>query len=201
MPRNQRKPPSTLDVYYGPVADWMKTQSTYAIGQAAIDEVDKLARDCAKRWGEDRVRLLVSELTRAKFDRQRLKLNAANSNGTIEDIKREASRMCAAWRAVDREAEQSGADPISPDIIAEVTLDNGTVAAIVETIDHAKAVREDGRRKITFTIEEIGRLLSTSRQVLGVKEIIPGAEVIGTREVKTPKPDDHFWKTGDDIPF
>jgi len=178
----------------------MKSPATYAIGQAAVDEADKLAVEISKRWGEDRVRLLVSENTRARYDRQRFKFNHANWNGTLEDIKREARRMCLAWRAVDAEATKAGAAHMAPEILAEVTLASGAVAAIVENNDHAKAVLDDGRHKIVVTLAEVGRIITASR-VSSVKEIFPGAEVVGTREVQTPRPDDDFWETGEDIGF
>jgi len=186
-------------VVVGARADWMKSPATYAIGQAAVDEADKLAVEISKRWGEDRVRLLVSETTRAKFDSQRYRFNHANWNGNLEDIKREAARMCKAWRAVDAEARASGAEHMAKKILAEVTLASGAVAAIVENNDHAKAVLDDGRHKVVVTLAEVGRVITASK-ISEVKVAFPGAEVVATREVQTPRPDDDFWAQGDDIP-
>ena len=50
--------------------------SEYAI-RAIIDGLDQVAVEMERKWGVGRLRLLVSDLLRAKFDAQKDKLDAA----------------------------------------------------------------------------------------------------------------------------
>ncbi|MDA1133256.1 MAG: hypothetical protein O2905_08575, partial [Proteobacteria bacterium] len=50
--------------------------SDYAI-RAILDGLDHLALDMERKWGVDRLRLLVADPLRARFDAQKDKLDAA----------------------------------------------------------------------------------------------------------------------------
>jgi len=159
---------------------WHVSHGTYLAGRAALDGVDAMAIEMEAKWGAGRLRLLVSDDLREKFDRQRYKLNHAISAGELEDVRTEAARMAKAWQVLDRAAEQAGADPVSPKVW-EVTLSNGTVAAVVPTNDDAHAVIASGRRMAIYTLEEIGRLLVAWPDIAKVKQIVPGAQVTAVR--------------------
>jgi len=124
--------------------------------------------------------LLVSPELREKFDRQRYLLNRAIWHGGLDDVKREAARMCAAWRAVDAAAEAVGAQRLDPQVM-EVVLASGRVAAIVPDNDHARAVIREDRRMDVYTLEEIARLLNGFPELAKAKESFPGAEVVAVR--------------------
>ena len=159
---------------------WHVSHGAYLAGRAALDGVDAMAIDMEAKWGAGRLRLLVSDDLREKFDRQRYKLNHAISAGELEDVRTEAARMAKAWQVLDRAAEQAGAEGVSPKVW-EVTLSNGTVAAIVPTNDDAHAVIASGRRMAVYTLEEIGRLLVAWPDIAKVKQIVPGAAVTAVR--------------------
>ena len=89
-------------------APWCQTPELYYAGRAAMDGADKLAVDMEAKWGIGRLRLLVSNEWREKFDRQRNLYNEAIADGALEDVRREAARMEAAWRKLDREAAAAG---------------------------------------------------------------------------------------------
>jgi hypothetical protein len=83
---------------------WADTPGTYIAGRANIDGADKVAIEMERKWGVDRLRLLVSVELREKFDRQRYKYNAAIWHGDLEAVRREADRMTRAWMALDAAA-------------------------------------------------------------------------------------------------
>jgi hypothetical protein len=56
---------------------WADTPGTYIAGRANIDGADAVAIEMERKWGCDRLRLLVSTELREKFDRQRFLLNQA----------------------------------------------------------------------------------------------------------------------------
>lgn len=159
---------------------WAQAHGTYIAGQAYIDEADKIAAAMESKWGCDRLRRLVGPELREKFDRQRYLFNQAIWHGQLEDVRREASRMCAGWRALDAAAEQAGATKLDPQVM-EVVLADGRIAAIVPDNDHARLVVREDRRMDVYTLEEIARLLDGFPELAKAKESFPGAEVVAVR--------------------
>ena len=160
---------------------WDASHGTYIAGRSYLDGVDRVARVMEERWGCGRLRLLVSPDLRDKFDRQRYKLNAAILHGDLEAVRRESDRMLTAWDTLDREATKANADRLDPEVW-EVTLEDGTVAAIVKDNDAAFRVCKDGRAMAVYTVEEIGRLLSHHRGIVQAKLQWPGAKVVAVRK-------------------
>lgn len=159
---------------------WAKSPGTYIAGQAHIDGADAVAMAMETRWGAGRLRLLVSAELREKYDRQRYLFNQAIWHGDLEAVRRESSRMIAAWQALDKAATNSHAPELASDVW-EVALEDGTVVAIVRSAEDAKAVVREGRKVVVYTLEEIGRMLTNYRAVTEVKETFPGATVTQIR--------------------
>ena len=137
-------------------------------GRAYIDEADLTAAQMETRWGAGRLRLLVPPEMREKFDRQRYLLNAAIWHGDLDAVRREAKRMVTAWLALDKAATAAGKAAISP-LVWEVALADGTVAAIVPSDEHARAVIAEGRAVAVYTLDEIARLLSAYPDIAKAK--------------------------------
>jgi hypothetical protein len=164
----------------GRIHSWAKTPGTYIAGQAHIDGADAVAMAMETRWGAGRLRLLVSAELREKYDRQRYLFNQAIWHGDLEAVRRESSRMIAAWQALDKAATINHALELSSNVW-EVALEDGTVVAMVRTVEEAKAVVREGRQVVVYTLEEIGRMLTNYRAVTEVKEAFPGATVTQIR--------------------
>jgi hypothetical protein len=162
-------------------AGWEQSYATYLTGCSYIDGTDALAIELEAKWGCDRLRLLVPQDYREKFDRQRLLYHSAITNGTLEDVRREAVRMATAWRTCDSIATDSGAAPRPPERW-EVSLEDGTGAVLVPDSERAALVRPDGRSLAVYTLAEIGRLLGHYRQIVAAKLTCPGAEVTAIRQ-------------------
>lgn len=159
---------------------WAKGHGTYIAGRAYIDGADETASEMEAKWGADRLRLLVGPELREKFDRQRYLLNQAIWHGDLEQVRHEAGRMVKAWQALDRDATANGKQSLSPQVW-EIPLDNGGVAAIVPSNDHAHAVVAEGRQVAVYTLDEIGRLLSNYPDIARAKAVFPGATVTAIR--------------------
>ena len=163
-----------------PAPKWDATHYAYVTGAAALTSLDLVAQAAEAKWGADRLRLLIPESLRARFDSQRLKTNAAIERGSLEDLRREATRMQAAWRAADAAATGAGAS-ILPADVWEVTLDDGSVAAIVRDEAEIGLVAAEGRQVAVYSLAEIGRLLSRFPALSQAKETWPGARVTALR--------------------
>jgi len=170
-----RKPDPKLATITNPQA-WDQSHGTYISGRASIDGVDAVAVEMERKWGCDRLRLIVSREMRERFDRQRYKLSMAIRNGTLIEVQTECQRMMFAWAALDTEATGTGKPQLVPEVW-EIALEDGTVAAIVQTAAEAHKVVTDGRRTAVYTLDEIGRLLHAFPQVAKLKKLYPGASV------------------------
>ena len=169
----------------GSQRSWARTPGTYIAGQAHIDGADAVAIAMETKWGADRLRLLVPVELREKFDRQRYLLNQAIWHGDLEDVRREASRMMAAWRTLDRVATEAGAALLAPEVW-ELALEDGTAVALVRSPEDARAVIGQGRKLVVMTLDEIARLLSNYRAVVEAKAAFPGAKVTAVRRPSDP---------------
>jgi hypothetical protein len=160
--------------------NWCASYGTYLSGQASIDGADAVAIAMEARWGAGRLRLLVPDELREKFDRQRFLYNSAIWHGDLQEVVAQSRRMIAAWQALSREAEAAGQPLLAPEVW-EVALADGTVAAIVRSSEEAHAVVAQGRRVVVYTMDEIARMLQNYREVTAVKVTFPGAEVTAIR--------------------
>lgn len=139
--------------------------------------------------GVGRLRMLVNEQLREKFDRQKYLMSHARWEGTLEDVKRESSRMVAAYKRLDQEATASGASLVD-DSVWEVGIEQGifkgVVVAIVKHEEAVAKVRAEGRHTIVYTLEEIGRLISFDNFSMTVKQVFEGGEVMPAKKVVDP---------------
>jgi hypothetical protein len=168
-----------------PSERWDRSHGEYLTGRSHLDGVDALAADMERHWGCDRLRLLVGQELRERFDRQRYLFAQAITSGRLEDLVRECGRMERAWRALDAAAKASGAQPL-PLEVWEVTLENNTVAAIVRDAEQARMVLAQGRQMVVYTLAEIGRLLAVYPDIVKVKQRWPGAAVSRVRDISDP---------------
>jgi hypothetical protein len=177
---------------------WRRESGPYLVARAALDGVDALAHELEKKWGFGRLRRLVDETLRARFDSQRLKLNHATRHGELADVQREAGRMKNAWAAMHAAAIASGAEHIAPVVWEGVTPD-GVVIAVVQTDDDARSVIAEGRQLEVYTMQEIANLVHAFPSIARAKEVFPGATV---ERVKLPRDPLEAWEAnGDAIPF
>ena len=166
---------------------WSETHGTYLTGRSYIDGAQALAIEMEKKWGADRLRLLVGQELREKFDRQRFLFNAAIWHGDLEAVRLQSERMVKAWRALDGAAEAAGASWLSPEVW-ETSLSDGTVVAVVPDRAAAHGVMAEGRRLVTYTLEELGRMIEVYQATTKVKEAFPGATVTQLRRQSIPDP-------------
>lgn len=169
------------------------SSSAYRI-QAMVDGLDQVALAMERKWGVDRLRLLVSDFLRAKFDEQKDRLDAAIQSGEERYVAAQVEGMKRAWSALDRAAYDAGEKPFDPQVWECVLPSTGEVVSLVRTTAEAHHVARECR---VFTTDEIAVLIeAVGNGVLDIKQKFPGATV--TRIRKKPPID---WAKGDPIPF
>ena len=161
--------------------------------RAIIDGLDQVAREMERKWGVGRLRLLVGDSLRARFDAQKDKLDAAIRTDRESYVRIQAEGMKRAWAALDRAATEAGEQPLSLEVWECVLPSSGEVVSIVRSDAEAHHVARECR---VFTLEEVGRILQgLPDAITEVKRVFPGATVtrVGKPEID--------WERGDDIPF
>jgi hypothetical protein len=162
--------------------------------QAMVDGLDQVALAMERKWGVGRLRLLVSDFLRGKFDEQKDRLDAAVASGEESHVAVQAEGMRRAWAALDRAAHDAGAKPLAPQVWECVLPSTGEIISLVRSVEEAHHVAREGR---VFTTAEVAILIEALGDgVLDIKERFPGAMVTGIR--KKPPVD---WASGDEIPF
>ena len=162
-----------------------------------LNKLDALARSMERKWGVNRLPLLVGDDLSERFFAQHRKTSIALRSSDPKQAIDEIARMINAWRRLDTEAERLGAPALNPFVIEAMAKD-GSVIAIVRDFDAAGVVQSDGRNVKVYAASEMARLIEAMPTVASIKETFPGARVKETR-FDTP---DHFWEHGDEImPF
>lgn len=186
-----RPPPVRRIGAIDPASDPMAPPE-YAV-RAIVDGLDQVAHAMERKWGIGRLRLLVGDLLRAKFDAQKDKLDAAIESGRETYVRAHAEGMRRAWQFLDKAAAEAGHKPLSPEVWECVLPTSGEVVAIVRTEAEAHHVCREAR---VFTLSEIARVIEALGDiVLETKRVFPGAAIarIGKPEID--------WGKGDPIPF
>ncbi len=149
------------------------------LARAALDGLDHTATEMELRWGVGRLRLLVDDALRARFDRQKVKLDAAIVSGEPSHVHAQAQGMRRAWLALERAAADAGHAPLSPEVWECALPASGEVVALVRREVEAHHL---ARYRQVFTVAEVGALVEAlGKSVLEVKRAFPGAAVLEVR--------------------
>jgi hypothetical protein len=169
-------------------------------------------------WGSGRLEALIGREDPdllARFSRQcaswSVALQAAwdapiLTRDLLAAAQAKAGAMQRAWRALDARAREAGHREIAP-WVWEVPLEDGSVAALVQTDAEVGKVLAEGRFVSVYTAREIGHVIDALPKALQVAKVeFPGARVTGSREPRKPLPNDlnappFDPERGDEIPF
>lgn len=168
--------------------------------KAITDGVDFIATEMERKWGIGRLRLLVNDDLRSRFDAQAEKFNAAIQSGQTDLMSVQAEGMKRAWQALDKAATASGQKPLSAEIWEVKLPSSEKIVVVVRTTSEAHMVATPDRE--TWTLSEIAHLIEHAGSIIAdIKRTFPGAEITAIHGKANP-PDKPFdWSKGDDIPF
>jgi hypothetical protein len=162
--------------------------------RSMVDGLGQVAASMEQKWGIGRLRLIVSDVLRARFDEQKDRLDAAIQFGQERHVAVQVEAMKRAWIFLDRSASDDGQKPLSPEVWECTLPGSGEVVSIVRTEAEAHHVARESR---VFTVAEIATLIEAlGGTALAVKQVFPGAALVGVR--RKPPVD---WSRGDEIGF
>jgi hypothetical protein len=125
--------------------------------QAMVEDVDQVAIAMERKWGIDRLRLLVPVELRARFDAQKDRLDQAIASNLEDHVHVQSQGMVRAWEAVDRAAGDAGHAPLCAEVWELSLPGTGEVVSLVRTEAEAHLVVAEGR---VFTLAQIAALIA-----------------------------------------
>jgi hypothetical protein len=182
----------------------MPSPEDASVLQAYFEGVDERRIEADRKWGCGRLEMLVEGDLLARWRRQcftwREALEAAwksdfLSRDALQLVQQKAAAMQRGWQALDTAAEEAGHRPVAP-WVWEIRLEDGTVAALVQTNAEASKVIHEGRYVVVYTAAEIGALIDLLPGALQLAKVVfPGARLQPSATIHEPIP----WD--DPIPF
>jgi hypothetical protein len=158
-------------------AGWEREEAGRIRVGAVLTGLDLHAKEIERKWGAERLRLLVSDDLREKFDRQRYLLKQAQYEGTLADVEEQVRRMKNAYAALEKAAIAAGADQINP-AVWEGKLENGKVVAIVrDTRDVQLVANQIERGVIVWSLADVLKVIEAHSFVNDIKEKFPGTKI------------------------
>lgn len=125
--------------------------------QAMVEDVDQVVVAMERKWGIDRLRLLVPVDLRARFDVQKDRFDQAIASNLEDHVSVQTQGMMRAWEAVDRAAMEAGHSPLRTEVWELLLPDTGEVVSLVRTEAEAHHVVAPGR---VFTLAQIAVLIA-----------------------------------------
>jgi len=172
------------------------SEATYRKIQNYLTEYDRVVSEYERRWGIERLPLLVSPELRDRFWQQIDKLNDAIHRDAPNDVEHHVAVTLRAYAALEKEAIAMGGVEIGDDVwTAEV---DGKVVAVVRDVHAVGGIKKEMPDALVYCVQEVAAILAKwseqNKLVADVKDVFPGAVV---SEIKQSMKD----KLDDDIPF
>jgi hypothetical protein len=159
--------------------------------------VDTQVSAMERKWGVGRLRLLVSEPTRQRFDTAQEMWATACRDAckpphpvhAMQRLAEVAAMMARAWATLDAEAVQAGAAAMVPEWW-EVAPDDPSspVICVARTLRDAHAVgalaKKEGRAVDVWSLDEVARVIRANGIVSAIKASFPGAIVTPTSRIR-----------------
>jgi len=165
--------------------------------QSALMDHDREMHEVEKTWGVDRLPYLVSDDMRLKFWKAQEQLNEAIRANDGDRVADRAANVRRGLEMLVKAAEKAAECPLATEVW-ECAMPGGTgVLRLVRAFPEHSARLEPRDGVVTWTLEEVARVLEGMELVNVVKDQIPGAYVHAvTRKIDTTQ-----GEPNDDIPF
>ena len=157
-------------------------EASYRKIQNHLTEYDRVVSDYERRWGVERLPLLVDTELRDRFWSQMDKLNTALHNESPADVEHQVQVTLRAYAALEAKAREMGNKEIEG-IAWTAPMDDGRVVAIVRDIHELGVIKKDMPDALVYSVQEVAAILAAWNDqkkadiVNQVKDLFPGAAV------------------------
>jgi len=167
--------------------------------QSAAWDFDRAVTEAEAVWGVDRLPYLVSDQTRQKWWRAINAFNEAIQRNDPDETRRIADSLIRGIDKLIDEAKAAGYDAIKGESL-ETPLPGGRVLCIVSSWpEYAAPPDPRGDLVVTWSLEEVARMVEASSMVNKVKTQWPGSRI--TQAVAVGAAESLTEELNDDIPF
>lgn len=189
--KRQRKNDDAEEQWFAP-AMWGDKRSE--ICRAAVNSVDKVARDLEQRWGIGKLEELASPKLAVQFEQARQNFSEAANGDDHNYLVQKAENLIKGWKALEAQAIKNGHSPddaevwyaIAPEDVGEYTFaiaKNGSDAAVVDRDKYPRV----------YTLDEVARIIHNfeNSMIRKAKEVFPNSTItkIGDNTNKEPPND------------
>lgn len=165
--------------------------------QSALMDHDRQMHEIEKVWGVDRLPYLVDEALRLKFWRAQEQLNAAIRSNDADAVSDRAANVVRGLEMLVKAAQEAGERGLEHEVW-ECSFPSGKgVLRLVRAFPEHAARLEHRDGVMTWTLEEVARVIEGLQLVNSVKDEMPGAYI----KAVTGKIDTTKGEPNDDIPF
>lgn len=165
--------------------------------QSALMDHDRRVDEVEKLWGVDRLPYLVDDALRLRFWRAQEQLNAAIRSNDADAVSDRAANAVRGLEMLVKSAEEAGERVLEPDVW-ECSFPSGRgVLRLVRAFPEHAARLEHRDGVVTWTLDEVARVIEGLQLVNRVKDQVPNAYI----EAVTGKIDTSRGEPNDDIPF
>jgi len=162
--------------------------------QSALWDYDRAISDAEQTWGVDRLPYLVGDEIRKKWWRNVDTLNDAVRARDDETVQRLVPNMIKGIGVMIQKAIEIGEKPLEANIL-ETPMKDGKILRVVKAWpENSYRQRKNERDVVTYSIEEVARMLEKNSLVVATKVAFPGATIT---KVRTPSEE----LIDDEIPF
>lgn len=154
-----------------------------------IDKLDEVAISYEAKWGIGNLRKYASHDMGQKWDAQIAKLNDAITRSDLAMVADLVAGTMRGYAALERGAIEGGYSAIDPQAWECAHPESGRVYRLVKTRTEARVPA--AKDTVTYSLEEVVRILEKQQLVNVVKDAFPGATVKRAFD----------FKKGDGLPF
>jgi len=174
------------------------SDATYRKIQNYLTEYDRVVSDYERRWGVERLPLLVDPELRDRFWSQMDKLNAAIHADNPVEVEHQVQVTLRAYAALEAKARELGNKEIEG-VAWTAPMDDGRVVAIVRDVHEIGVIKKDMPDAMVYSVQEVAAILAAwagqqkNNTVDTIKDMFPGAHVTKVTKLEE--------ELDDEIPF
>ena len=158
------------------------SERTYRKIQNYLTEYDRVVSDYERRWGVERLPLLVDPKLRDRFWSQMDRLNEAIHAESPADVEHQVQVTLRAYAALEAKAREMGNKEIEG-VAWTAPMDDGRVVAIVRDVHDVGVIKKDMPDALVYSVQEVAAILAAWADRDGVdvvnqiKDVFPGATI------------------------
>lgn len=148
--------------------------------RAAVNSVDKIARDLECKWGIGKLEELAPPKLAVAFEQARQNFSDAANGDDHNYLVQKANNLIEGWKALERSALKNGRNPADEDVWYAIAPPDvgGKAFAIVKHSSDAAAVDRNKYPRV-YSLDEVARILAKFEIPLieEIKTVFPNSKV------------------------